>query len=514
MNRTRFSFLIMLCLMALVAPMLVSAQVGGPVDTDGDGLPDNIDVCPTQAGPREYNGCPDSDGDGTSDNIDACPTQGGPDFNRGCPVEQPAENPVPENTTNPVRPVVDGECTVATFLSTAVNVREYPSPDAPVLGTLDPAVLHPVYGMHVLPDATWYLVEMGWVNGVAVVLGGDCGGASRVHVYPNYGTFKTAPVESELTRICIKLFNKEYCFGPLTIAVAPSGGSTEGPGWKKVCKGIKGKIVCFLVEEIFSAIWDWWNEDDGESIDPTEDPDLLVFDIATPDTEGENAGKSKICKGIKGKIVCWLVEELVDWFIDWWNEEDTEGQAAVVDLHKLTSTIFIPARTENMGDPSTADGSVYPWCEDLLNAVIAQHIPSDGSSPLVTEEIGDYLVTSLVLNPDVPLPQQQPCKKWVDMATSVEEARSNLGLGAVVIEYESWPPNGWVNDITGGNSTVPLMAMLLPAVQKVREAAYVTPADGALVIDLLGNSTVDENGGVVVFTKLAKGSRTVIRIDF
>jgi len=511
MKKSRFYIVMLICMMALLMPMLVSAQVGGPTDTDGDGLPDNMDVCPTQSGPREFNGCPDSDGDGTSDNIDACPTQGGPDFNRGCPVEQPAENPVPENTTNPVRPIVGGECTVATFLTTAVNVREYPASDAPVLGTLDPNVLYPVYGMHFFPDSTWYFVEMGWVNGVAVVLGGDCGGASRVHVYPNYGTIQVES-EAELARICIKLFNKEYCFGPLTVAVAPNGGETEG-SWKKICKGIKGKIVCFLVEEIVFAIWDWWNEDDGASIDPSQNPDLLVFDIGAPDTDGENAGKSKVCKGIKGKIICFLVEEIVDWFIDWWNEDETESQEAVVDLHKLTSTILVPARSESVGDPTTADGSVYPWCEDLLNQVIMQHVPDDGSSPLITEEIGDYLVTSLVLNPDVPLPQQQPCKKWVDMASNLEGARSNLGLGAVVIEYESWPPNGWVNDITGGNSTVPIMALLLPAVQKVREAAYMTPADGALVIDLLGNSTVDENGGVIVLTKLHKSSRFVVRID-
>jgi hypothetical protein len=502
MKKSRFYILMLMCLMALLAPMLVSAQVGGPLDTDGDGLPDSSDACPTQAGPREFGGCPDSDGDGTSDNIDACPTQGGPDSNRGCPVEQPAENPVPENTTNPVRPVVGGECTIATFLATAVNIREYPAPDAPVLGTLDPSVLHAVLGMYVLPDSTWYLVEGGWVSGVAVVLGGDCDGASVVHVHANYGGivsegqgYGIASSDPESARICIELLHKEHCFGPLTIAVGPDGGETQG-SWKKICKGIKGKIVCFLVEEIVFAIWDWWNEDDGASIDPTTNPDLLVFDIGAPDTEGDNAGKSKLCKGIKGKIVCFLVEEIVDWFVDWWNEDETEG--AVVDLHKLTSTILVPTRSENVGDPTTADGSVYPWCEDLLNALIAQHTPSDGSSPLITEEIGNYLVTSLVLNPDVPLPQQQPCKKWVDMATNIEDSRTNLGLGAVVIEYDSWPPNGWVNDLTGNNSTVPVIGLLLPAVQPVREAAYVTPADGALVIDFLGNSTVDERGGIFI----------------
>ncbi|HRF98136.1 MAG TPA: hypothetical protein PLZ51_23175, partial [Aggregatilineales bacterium] len=78
----------------------------------------------------------DTDGDGILDNSDACPTQGGPDTNRGCPTDQ-SSNTVPENTTNPVRPVAGGDCTVATFLTAAVNIREYPSADAPVLGTLD-----------------------------------------------------------------------------------------------------------------------------------------------------------------------------------------------------------------------------------------------------------------------------------------------------------------------------------------------------------------------------------------
>jgi hypothetical protein len=61
-------------------------------DTDGDGIPDIQDACPTQPGPASNNGCPvtppaDSDGDGLPDATDACPTQPGPSTNNGCPVE-------------------------------------------------------------------------------------------------------------------------------------------------------------------------------------------------------------------------------------------------------------------------------------------------------------------------------------------------------------------------------------------------------------------------------------------
>ncbi len=200
-----------------------------------------------------------------------------------------------------------------------------------------------------------------------------------------------------------------------------------------------------------------------------------------------------------------MVEEVITWIIDWWNDDDSNSQTAPIDLRELTTTIFIPARSENVGDPTTADGSVYPWCDDLLNHLIIQHIPDDGTSPLVSEEIGDYLVTYLVLNPDIPLPQQQPCKKWVDGAISPTDSTAN----GFLIEYESWPPNGWNTEILGGNSTVPIMALLLPAVQTVRDYNYIPRAmQGALLIDLIGNSTVDENGGVFMHIG------PVFRIDF
>jgi outer membrane protein OmpA-like peptidoglycan-associated protein len=56
-----------------------------PVDTDGDGTPDNLDKCPQASGPASALGCPDSDGDGLTDAEDQCPTEAGTLENNGCP---------------------------------------------------------------------------------------------------------------------------------------------------------------------------------------------------------------------------------------------------------------------------------------------------------------------------------------------------------------------------------------------------------------------------------------------
>ncbi|MBA4318645.1 MAG: cell envelope biogenesis protein OmpA, partial [Flavobacterium sp.] len=59
----------------------------GCPDTDGDGIADKDDKCPTVAGPKENGGCPvlDADKDGVADKDDDCPTVAGPASNKGCP---------------------------------------------------------------------------------------------------------------------------------------------------------------------------------------------------------------------------------------------------------------------------------------------------------------------------------------------------------------------------------------------------------------------------------------------
>ncbi|MEI6864921.1 OmpA family protein [Flavicella sp.] len=75
-------------------------KFGGPTkkDTDGDGIPDEDDDCPNEAGPIENNGCPwpDTDGDGVLDKDDDCPNVAGPIENNGCPWPDMDNDGVPD----------------------------------------------------------------------------------------------------------------------------------------------------------------------------------------------------------------------------------------------------------------------------------------------------------------------------------------------------------------------------------------------------------------------------------
>jgi len=57
-----------------------------PADRDGDGILDNVDECPDQAGPASLNGCPDRDGDNIADKNDNCPDVAGLAKYKGCPI--------------------------------------------------------------------------------------------------------------------------------------------------------------------------------------------------------------------------------------------------------------------------------------------------------------------------------------------------------------------------------------------------------------------------------------------
>jgi OOP family OmpA-OmpF porin len=76
-------------------------------DTDGDGIPDDIDACPTEPedhkDPDPLDGCPqisDRDGDGIPDNVDKCPDEpedkDGIDDQDGCPEDDADKDGIPD----------------------------------------------------------------------------------------------------------------------------------------------------------------------------------------------------------------------------------------------------------------------------------------------------------------------------------------------------------------------------------------------------------------------------------
>jgi len=74
--------------------MIMKKDDEGIRDTDGDGIPDHLDRCPNEPGPRSNHGCPvkeelDRDGDGIPDHLDKCPDEpedyDGFEDSDGCP---------------------------------------------------------------------------------------------------------------------------------------------------------------------------------------------------------------------------------------------------------------------------------------------------------------------------------------------------------------------------------------------------------------------------------------------
>ena len=68
------------------------------VDTDGDGVADDADLCPNVPGLKEFAGCPDSDGDGVPDSLDKCPNN---ETGTGVGCKEPVKTvaPVKQPTT-------------------------------------------------------------------------------------------------------------------------------------------------------------------------------------------------------------------------------------------------------------------------------------------------------------------------------------------------------------------------------------------------------------------------------
>lgn len=154
-----------------------SSEFGCPLDSDDDGVPDRQDDCPYVSGGGAPDGCPpDSDGDGILDFEDNCPEEPGPSANQGCPLvpgeetPEPTEPVTPEPTEEPALPALpdDDTCYLAANGYYDVNVRADSNLDAEVVGTLDPRNIYEAN--EVARDSEgirWYFVPNigGWAAG-------------------------------------------------------------------------------------------------------------------------------------------------------------------------------------------------------------------------------------------------------------------------------------------------------------------------------------------------------------
>ncbi len=84
----------------LCPDMAGAIELNGCPDKDGDGIADYKDKCPNYAGLAAFDGCPDSDGDGISDNDDECPNMAGTVENKGCPSQDRDEDGIPDAIDN------------------------------------------------------------------------------------------------------------------------------------------------------------------------------------------------------------------------------------------------------------------------------------------------------------------------------------------------------------------------------------------------------------------------------
>ena len=89
--------------------------MNGCPDSDGDGVADNVDKCPEEAGDASNEGCPwgDRDEDGVADKDDVCPDEPGVAANNGCPQ-------IPEKLVS----FIDGEKSTLLFVVNSSEISE------------------------------------------------------------------------------------------------------------------------------------------------------------------------------------------------------------------------------------------------------------------------------------------------------------------------------------------------------------------------------------------------------
>ncbi|MFN8527681.1 MAG: hypothetical protein U0670_03615 [Anaerolineae bacterium] len=281
MKIVRFGGLILACVLLLAAGMQAQPTFAQAAPCGSAGGPACTPVPPS-----------DRDSDSVPDANDACPDQGGDVGNQGCPLPAGQATSVPNrDAVNTNRPDPNGTCSLTTYGTVAVNVRELPEPNATALGMLDPAQVYPVLGAIYSQFGLWYRVEAGWVASFAVVVDGDCA-FGDIEIVPGTFTLDAAAVDAARNGIgidqeCTTLPNgTRWCRFELTASADEDNGATDGKIDIPTCGFGPAGVVCinneFTIPEEPECIPEFCGPQPEEPTDPGYDPGNPANTIPTP----------------------------------------------------------------------------------------------------------------------------------------------------------------------------------------------------------------------------------------
>lgn len=177
-------------------------------DGDGDGTPDARDRCPAQAGAAAADGCAllrDEDGDGLPDHLDVCKADFGrirDDFARGCPLDGSGSSTRRRAASDACQAVGDAP------------IYEERAHEAGIIGRLGAAMNEEAGAIIGRTAATdWYQLAGGWVQSAGLHLTGACyniplvnpapGGFSGCFMRPlaDFARVRQAPAGRQVSRI-------------------------------------------------------------------------------------------------------------------------------------------------------------------------------------------------------------------------------------------------------------------------------------------------------------------------
>ncbi len=163
------------------APICPTATPVPPRDSDGDGVLNSSDRCPTVPGPASNNGCPlPSTTPPTQDRPTAQPT-----------AQATAAPTLVPTLALPTLPAA-GDCVLATRSAEGVNVRADASLESAIVASLDPQTVYPVLAILNSAEGDWARIALGWVARWVVREGGSCNALPAVQ-HISFSSNSSAP---------------------------------------------------------------------------------------------------------------------------------------------------------------------------------------------------------------------------------------------------------------------------------------------------------------------------------